>query len=374
MDFFLNLLNTDSFPRRWECGVWTSPHGWLHILSDLATFTAYLAIPFVLLYYLRKRPDVPFPRIFYMFAAFIFACGTVHLIEAIIFWWPVYRLSGAFKLLTAIVSWGTVAEIFRCAPQALRMRTSEELEREIQHRKLVEVELLENQQRVIRAERLSAIGQAMTGLIHESRNALARSQAGLHLLSREVDSRDDLLELIDESLSAQQDLSDLFEVVRQYAVPPPLRRSATEISELVQETWERLSHATANRNASIHQITSSTETVCEVDRLLIGNVFRNLIENSLAASKDPVNITLSYVDTEVDGAPALTVTYEDSGPGMSDEQAQRAFEPFYTSKTHGTGLGLAICQQSVEAHGGTIELNCEPNSGAEFTIILPRHG
>jgi PAS domain S-box-containing protein len=113
------LFDTSGFPPRWLCGQWSAGLGWMHILSDLATWGAYLAIPLALAFFVLRRRDIPFPRIFWLFAAFIFCCGTVHLIEAIIFWHPVYRLAGVVKLTTAIVSWVTVVAVIRLMPRAL---------------------------------------------------------------------------------------------------------------------------------------------------------------------------------------------------------------------------------------------------------------
>ena len=95
-------------PRAGIAASWTPAHGWLHILSDLGVWTAYLAIPCVLGFFALRRRDIPFRGIFWLFGAFILACGTTHLMEAIIFWWPAYRLAGLIKLFTAIVSWATV--------------------------------------------------------------------------------------------------------------------------------------------------------------------------------------------------------------------------------------------------------------------------
>src|SRR4029077_13353758 len=105
--------------------------GWLHILSDLGVWSAYLAIPLVLVYFLVRRQDLPFRKIFLLFGAFILACGTTHLMEAIMLWCPAYRLTGVIKLLTALVSWTTVVALVPIVPKALAMRSPEELEREI---------------------------------------------------------------------------------------------------------------------------------------------------------------------------------------------------------------------------------------------------
>ncbi len=102
------LLDESNFPARWNCGNWSDGLGWLHIVSDLGVWTAYLAIPCVLGYFTLRKRDLHFRRIFLLFGAFIFACGTTHLMEAIIFWHPVYRLAGVIKLATAVVSWATV--------------------------------------------------------------------------------------------------------------------------------------------------------------------------------------------------------------------------------------------------------------------------
>src|SRR6185295_7673430 len=140
-DFLSKLFDTSDFPARWHCGNWSAGHGWLHILSDLGVWSAYFAIPCILVYFVLRRRDVPFPTIFWLFGAFILACGTTHLMEVIIFWLPVYRLAALVKLLTAIVSWGTVVALVPMIPKALAMRTPEELEREIAARQQAEAAL-----------------------------------------------------------------------------------------------------------------------------------------------------------------------------------------------------------------------------------------
>ena len=140
-DFLTHLFDTTGFPSRWKCGDWTPAHGWLHIASDLSVWSAYFAIPCILAYFVLRRRDVPFPTIFWLFGAFILACGTTHLMEAIIFWHPVYRLAGLIKLVTAMVSWGTVAALVPTVPKALALRAPDELEREVAARKQAEAAL-----------------------------------------------------------------------------------------------------------------------------------------------------------------------------------------------------------------------------------------
>lgn len=120
-EFLSNIFNTSDFMPRWECGNWSPGHGWLHIASDIGTWGAYTAIPFVLAYFVLRRRDVVFPRIFWLFGCFILFCGLVHLVEATIFWWPWYRFSGVVKLATALVSWTTVVALVHILPKALSL-------------------------------------------------------------------------------------------------------------------------------------------------------------------------------------------------------------------------------------------------------------
>jgi two-component system, LuxR family, sensor kinase FixL len=145
IDFFRRLFDGSGFVPRWYCGDWYSDGGflgWLHIGSDVATWLAYTAIPFVLAYFLFQRRDVVFPRILWLFAAFIFACGMVHLLEAVLFWQPVYRLSGLVKFLTAVVSLTTVVALIRVAPDVVALpglaAINEQLKREISERERAE--------------------------------------------------------------------------------------------------------------------------------------------------------------------------------------------------------------------------------------------
>lgn len=135
VDFFSRLVDTTDFSPRWYCGNWSNAHGWLHVLSDLGVWSAYVAIPCVLGYFVVRRRSVPFRSVFWLFVAFILACGTTHLLDAVIFWWPAYRLQGVVKFTTAVVSWATVIALVPIVPRALAMHTPEELEREVAARR-----------------------------------------------------------------------------------------------------------------------------------------------------------------------------------------------------------------------------------------------
>jgi len=125
------LFDTSDFPPRWQCGNWGAVEGWLHIVSDTTIFAAYVAIPIALMVFVRKRRDFQFPRIIWLFFAFILSCGIAHGVEVVIFWWPAYRVTGVLKAITAAVSVMTVVALVRVMPVAVSIpsltRTNREL-------------------------------------------------------------------------------------------------------------------------------------------------------------------------------------------------------------------------------------------------------
>ncbi len=138
-----------------------------------------------------------------------------------------------------------------------------------------------------------------------------------------------------------------------------------------RQAWENLALMRRGRDAALGEETAGIDLSCDMDQFRLEQVFRNILENSLAACPDPVRIVIRCGDTAIDGRPALRVAVVDNGPGLNPEQRQRIFEPFFTTKTKGTGLGMAIAQRVVEAHGGQIAVGPRV-VGTEILITLPR--
>jgi two-component system, LuxR family, sensor kinase FixL len=228
------------------------------------------------------------------------------------------------------------------------------------------------EERLLQAERLAAIGEAMAGLAHESRNALQRSQACLEMLRINVAGDESSLDLISRIQAAQDDLHRLYEEVRGYAAPVKLNRVPCDLGGIVRQAWEHLDSHRTGRDVHFREEHADLDLVCEVDEFALRQVFRNIFENALAACCDPVEITVSYAESRHNGAPVLRISIGDNGPGLSTEAKQHIFEPFFTTKTRGTGLGMAICRRFVEVHGGAITVVERSGRGAKFDVILPR--
>lgn len=123
-----NIFSSDGFMPRWICGQWSETLGWFYIMANIATGLAYLSIPILLYKFVKNRKERIFNRVFICFMLFIFFCGTTHFVDAIIFWFPLYRLNAVVLSMTALISWITVFVLYRFLPKALQYRSPADLQ------------------------------------------------------------------------------------------------------------------------------------------------------------------------------------------------------------------------------------------------------
>jgi PAS domain S-box-containing protein len=158
-EFFKKLFDYSDWPPRWHCGNWSEFHGWLYIISDLLVWAAYFTIPVLIFNYISKRKEkIRFHRLYFLFGAFILACGSTHLFDAITFWIPVYRLNALTRFATAVISWITVFSIFKILPAAFSLKSPEELETEIEQRRRAEELLKIKNKQLNEAQSIARIG------------------------------------------------------------------------------------------------------------------------------------------------------------------------------------------------------------------------
>jgi two-component system, LuxR family, sensor kinase FixL len=130
--------------------------------------------------------------------------------------------------------------------------------------------LKQAQERALQAERLAAIGEVVTGLAHESRNALQRSQACLEMLALTVRDRPDAIDLINRVQKAQDHLHRLYEDVRSYAVPIKLEKTLCDLGVLWRETWAHFESARAEKHADFRDVDGGVDLRCMADPFRLG--------------------------------------------------------------------------------------------------------
>jgi signal transduction histidine kinase len=231
-------------------------------------------------------------------------------------------------------------------------------------------DLLAAQERALQSERLATIGRTITGLAHESRNALQRIQAGMEMLELELEQCPDARRDLDSIQRATHDLNNLLEEVRNFAAPIHLHLEQASLPDVWRRVWRHLEVARENRDVELTESFDEGDMTAKIDILRVEQVFRNLFENSFSATTDPVCIS---IDCQHNDGDEFRITVRDNGPGLSPESSEKVFEPFYTTKSTGTGLGMAIVDRIIQAHHGTIRVGpTNSQNGAEFIITLPR--
>ncbi|MDP1563921.1 MAG: protoglobin domain-containing protein [Pirellulaceae bacterium] len=249
---------------------------------------------------------------------------------------------------------------------------------------------LSAKQQMLQSERLAAIGQMVTGLAHESRNALQRSHACLETLALEIEDRPDAIRLVQRVQNALDHLHTLYEEVRNYAAPIKLDRQTVSLPKLVVRCWQQLEHKWKPLKSRLRlQLADGLNGDVQWDPVRIEQVLTNLFQNAIDASgeageifcevrhdhgtdgagDDDATQERSPTNSPVANVARVVIDVSDSGPGISVSPPQRVFEPFFTTKTKGTGLGLAITRRAIQAHGGEIDL--VPGTRSTFRITLP---
>jgi diguanylate cyclase (GGDEF)-like protein/PAS domain S-box-containing protein len=172
LESFKNFFPSEFFIPHGHCYLWNPQLVGLHVASDLLTGLSYYSIPIMLFYFVHKRRDAPFQWIFLMFGAFMIACGTSHLMAVWTLWHPNYWFSGGIKLITAVVSLYTAAELFTLIPKALALSSPAELEtanqkliEEIDNCALVEAALKQSETRFRLIFENAAIGIVVANLV-----------------------------------------------------------------------------------------------------------------------------------------------------------------------------------------------------------------
>jgi two-component system, NtrC family, nitrogen regulation sensor histidine kinase NtrY len=238
-------------------------------------------------------------------------------------------------------------------------------------------ELLEQREQLVQSERVAAWRELARRLAHELKNPLFPLQLTVENLVR---AREQSPEQFDEvfresSSTLLAEVANLKQIISRFSefsrMPQP-QFQRVQLNEIVQNVVRLLQAQLHSReNAPIEcrlELAEALEPIA-ADAELLHRAFFNLVVNALDAM--PQGGALS-VRTSQSGNRAM-VEISDTGTGLTAEECERLFTPYYTSKAHGTGLGLAIVQSVISDHGGRISVRSEPRNGTTFTIELPRN-
>lgn len=225
---------------------------------------------------------------------------------------------------------------------------------------------------VQRSERLASIGRLAAGVAHEIRNPLASISGSVEILRTLPEADDDTKKLIDITVREVDRLNELITALLEYARPPNKERSTISLSEQVEEVFRSFEFGIKDKPIELHSeiepdlfVRGSTGQL----RQVLWNLLRNADESMPEGGK--LTVVLGPEELTAGGHEAL-LSVADTGVGISSEDQERIFEPFFTKgKKAGTGLGLATVARAVEDHDGTIEVQSTPGRGTTFTVRIP---
>lgn len=243
---------------------------------------------------------------------------------------------------------------------------------DIEDQKRVEQELKALRNQAWYADRVARLGMLNSSIAHELNQPLAailfNSKAGLRMLAQDALDPDETKKIFEEvardSKRAGAIITGMRSMVRRQQTP----RLPIDAAVMVEEVLSLLHSELALWSVSVRS-DLAPDCVVMVDKAQIQQVVINLLMNALEAMRQPpaqllVSVIRAHADT-------IRIAIEDSGEGIADSTFEKLFDAFNTSKPDGLGIGLSICRSIIEAHGGSIRADRNPERGMTFSFTLP---
>lgn len=410
----LDMLATEGFLPHGYCFQWSPGLLSTMVASDAVIAAAYYSIPLALMVFVRRRKDLHFNWIFVLFSAFIFFCGTTHLVDILVIWRPDYWLQAGTKAVTAGVSIVTALLLWPLIPKALKLPSHADLEAlvarletEVHERRAAEQRLDElnhelearvaertRQLEAETAERMrlqdverarvaaelasKAKSQFLSRVSHELRTPLngvlgfgqllkadAAQLSPRHAMWVEHIERSGrhLLKLVD----------DVLDVSRIEAGGLQLDEQRFELDRLVRDCEEELRATAEAQEIDVKVEAMPARTAWRGDARRLRQVLTNLLSNAIKYNRPHGEVRIDARAAENHG---VRLEICDTGIGIDAVQKEQLFQPFNRlgrerTGIPGTGLGLVVVKQLVEAMGGSIEVASQPGEGTCVTLNLP---
>jgi signal transduction histidine kinase len=242
---------------------------------------------------------------------------------------------------------------------------------------LTRVEQLEERERL--RDRLATLGEMAAAIAHEVKNPLASIEVMAGVLRRQLSDRPEAMEALGDIIKESRMANAIVVEVLEFVRPIRLQVEHVALHEVIQDAIAGL-----DAGASLVDVHVDPDVpLLTADPNQLRQLFTNLITNALEAMEDTdclprVDIRAMLVPEDAEPASAgqplpaqVRIEVKDNGPGIADDDLERIFSPFFTTKPQGTGLGLSIVRKVVDAHDGIIDTTSAPGRGTTFRVTLP---
>jgi signal transduction histidine kinase len=366
--FMKNMFVNDFMPHG-HCYFWRPDIVWLHVLSDGGIALAYYAIPFILLFFMMKRKDFPFPWVLVLFGAFILLCGTTHIMDIVTLWDPVYRLDGVIRAATAIVSIFTAVLLIPLVPLALNLKSPKELE-------AANLKLADANDKLKEIDRLK--DNFFSNISHELRTPLTLILAPLEsLLAKDYGDlspmqQKNLEAMHNNSIRLFQMVNSILDFAKITAKKIVIKREPLDVILLTKSIVHEFEPMVKQKKINITFSSSLDKKVVNLDRYLYERILFNLLSNAIkfTGENGKIDVSLTFSDDK------LILVVHDTGIGITSEDQSRLFQRFQqvesssTRRFEGTGLGLSLVKEFAQLLGGDVTVQSELKVGSTFTVEL----
>jgi signal transduction histidine kinase len=238
---------------------------------------------------------------------------------------------------------------------------------------LTRVEQIEERERL--RDRLATLGGMAAAIAHEVKNPLASIEIMAGVLRRQLNDRPDAMETLGDIIKESRQANAIVVEVLEFVRPIRLQVEPLAVSEVVRDAVNALEYG--GHQVRVHVDHDVPELMADGSQLR--QLFTNLMMNSIEAMGPTGRVFVRVARVADEGDPGnggptpgqVVIEVHDQGPGISEDDLERIFSPFFTTKPQGTGLGLSIVRKVVDAHDGIIEATSAPGRGTTFRVTLP---
>lgn len=229
-------------------------------------------------------------------------------------------------------------------------------------------EMQDSKQALILSEKLAFTGRVAAGIAHEVRNPLTNVIMSLQQIKKAIkgkDLKERHFEIVERNIER---INFLITELLNCARPPKLDVSAYDLHKIIENVLELNKAKLEKANIKVAKRFSANVPPLCIDRIQMEQAFANMIVNAIEAM--PEEGGALTISSEIDKG-NFVVKIQDNGRGIPEEDIIKIFDPFFSRKSQGIGLGLTVCNNIIGSHGGSIEVESEPDTGSVFTVSLP---
>jgi PAS domain S-box-containing protein len=232
-------------------------------------------------------------------------------------------------------------------------------------------EQIEMQKKLIQKEKLASLGEMAAGVAHEIRNPLGGIKMAVGLIRRDLSEKSFTTEMLDSILSGIKDIENIINDLLDFTRETKLEKEDYNIARIIKGIVNSFQNEISEKGIQVLYERFQEDIELNVDGIKIRQVFANVLKNAIEAiNHDEGRILINLYNHDS----YACIEFIDNGIGISKENLEKMYHPFFTTKPDGIGLGMAIVKKIVDLHKGDIDIKSKPGEGTKVKIILPQGG